>query len=71
MNMTTEQTKIRLSTDDMADLRKLAEDCGINLTSLCALFVRSAKQAVKENGNRLHLPLKLQVIEEPQAKAKK
>jgi len=68
--MKTEQTKIRLTSDEMKELRTLATNCGINLTALGAVFVRAAMQAVKENDSRLPLPLKLQ-IEEPTTKGKK
>jgi hypothetical protein len=70
MSMKTEQTKIRLTSDEMKELRTLAEKCGINQTSLGSVFVRAAMQAVKDNDSRLPLPLKLQ-IEHPITKGKK
>jgi hypothetical protein len=71
MSMTTEQTKIRLTTDEMKELRRLADNCGIQLTALGSLFVRAAMSAVKENDNRFHMPLKLEVSAEPITKSKK
>ena len=51
MRMTTEQTKIRLTTDEMREIRQLAEKCRIQQTALCSMFVSSALQAVRENNN--------------------
>lgn len=66
--MTTEQTKIRLTTDEMTELRQLADLCGIQLTSLCAIFVRAGMEVVKENDSRLPLPLKFKIVEPTKAK---
>jgi hypothetical protein len=66
--MTTEQIKIRLTTDEARQLRQLADDCGVQMTALSSIFVRAGVNAVKENGGELSLPLQLRVATKSERK---
>jgi hypothetical protein len=59
--MITRQIRIRLPDDEMAELQSLADSFGVNTTTLAALFVKAAKDSVKDNRARLTLPLKFSV----------
>jgi hypothetical protein len=59
--MTTKQIRIRLTTDEMQELKKFADNCDLNAASLCAIFVKAALRAADECGGRLVLPLRFRV----------
>jgi len=65
--MTTEQIRIRLTTDELKDLKKLADSWDLNPTALSAVFVKSALRAIQENGGHMCLPLRFK-LEEPKPK---
>lgn len=69
--MTTQQIRIRLTTDELKELHKLAESCEVNVTALSAIFVKAAMRAVQANSGRMALPLKFQIVEDAQPRAKK
>jgi len=62
--MTTDQIRIRLTTDDIKELKKVAGSYDLNVTALCGVFVKAALRAVKENKNRLALPLRFRIEEQ-------
>jgi hypothetical protein len=61
--MTTKQIRIRLAEEEMAQLQKLADACGVNVTALSAVFVRSAISAIQKNRNRFSMPLEFKLLE--------
>ena len=65
--MTTQQIRIRLTTEELKELQKLAKNCDLNVTALSAIFVKAAVRAVRANNGRLALPLQLGV-EDPKAR---
>lgn len=59
--MTTQQIRIRLTTDEMGELKKLAKEFDLNVSALVTVLVKSALRAVVENDGRLALPLRFKV----------
>jgi hypothetical protein len=65
--MTTEQIRIRLTTDELKELQNLAESCELSMTALSGIFVKAALRAIQANHGRLALPLQLKV-EDPKTR---
>ena len=61
--MTTKQIRIRLTTDELAELSKLAEGYDLNATALCGVFIKASIRAAVENDGRVILPLRFKVDE--------
>jgi hypothetical protein len=69
--MTTKQLHLRLGSDEMENLQKLAKAYGVNSTALAIIFVSAAMKAIERNKNRLSLPLEFSLAESCQAPASK
>ena len=59
--MTTEQIRIRLTSDELKQLKGMADACDLTVTALSAVFVKSALRAVQDNGGLIPLPLRLRI----------
>ena len=63
--MTTEQIRIRLTTEEMAQLKKLAQSVGLSPPAVMTVVASAGLKACVEAGNRLPLPMKFEIVEGP------
>jgi hypothetical protein len=59
---------LRLSEDEMSEIKAIAKGCEVEPTTLAAFFVRAALRAVREDGSRLRLPPFFELKPEPDEK---
>jgi hypothetical protein len=62
--MQTKQLHVRLSGEEMAQLKGIADECEVNTTALAGFFIRAALRAVKNYGHRLKLPPDFTIAED-------
>jgi len=62
--MQTKQLHVRLTGEEMDDLKALAEQCEVKATALAAFFLRAALRAAKAHGRRLKLPPNFEVADD-------